>query len=242
VYRFLLGLILGAAAAALALHLFGDDGRADDAQRMPGAADTSIAAAPFDRDGSAVAQPETRSTGVAPDVQDAGTPTVDSWAGSSAEVAAPVKNPAAEVPGGVLDEIESAGEREPLESLLGSFRVDCLYGPGAGGNWPNGRVFPHTAAWQGGFVTLDTIDIAANKARLKASSGFTRTQDGELDVRVTATDTGLHFTVFAPGGELIVASVYAALDADRKHRAVITFHGVNLNHESAQFYGAFTAA
>jgi hypothetical protein len=153
----------------------------------------------------------------------------------------PTESPAPpDIPGGALDEAGAA--REPLEELFGSFRIDCQYGPGYGGRWPEGTLLPHTAAWQGGPITFDTVDLDAGTARLKNSSGLTRTLDGELEVRVHATRTGLHFTVFAPGGELIVATVYGALDAERRNLAVVSFHGPGLDHESAQFYGACTLA
>ena len=123
-----------------------------------------------------------------------------------------------------------------------AFRVDCLYGPGYGGNWSNGVASPHTAAWQGGQITFDTIDLAKGTALLKTTSGLTRTENGELEVSVQATQTGLHFTVFAPGGELIVATVYGTLDAQRRNATVASFHGPHLGNESAQFYGACTAS
>jgi hypothetical protein len=144
----------------------------------------------------------------------------------------------AEIPGASL--AVTSDSNGPRERLLEAFRIDCLYGPGHGGNWSKGDLSPHTAAWQGGIVTFDTIDLAAGTARLKNSSGLTRTLDGELEVRAQATDTGVHFTVFAPGGELIVATVYGVLDSQSKHAAVASFHGPHLDHESAQFYGACT--
>jgi hypothetical protein len=153
--------------------------------------------------------------------------------------ATPVPSPEKlDIPGGVLG--ADAAKATPLAELLGAFRVDCQFGPGGGGSWPRGNLFPHTAAWQGGLVTFDAVDIATGKARLKNFSGMTGTPDGELDVRVFATDSGLHFTVFKPDGELMAASVYASLDVQRKHIAVVSLHGPNLAHESAQFYGACT--
>jgi hypothetical protein len=144
------------------------------------------------------------------------------------------------IPGGALDQTPAAPE--PMKQLIEAFRIDCQYGPGHGGNWSEGTLNSHSAAWQGGPVTFDTIDLDAGTALLRNSSGLTRTVDGELGVRVHPTDTGLHFTVFAPGGELIVVSVYGALDTQRRNMSVASFHGPYLNHESAQFYGACTLA
>lgn len=142
-----------------------------------------------------------------------------------------------EIPGGEL-----TGDGEAGAKLLDAFRIDCEYGPGHGGRWPRGMLTPHTASWQGGPITFDTIDLGAGTARLRNAPGLTRNLEGELDVRVHATDTGLHFTVFAPGGELIVATVYAAHDSQRRQLGVVSFHGPRMDHESAQFYGACSVA
>lgn len=156
--------------------------------------------------------------------------------GADTASAPAISVPTAKIPGASLT--PRIAEDDSLERLMETFRVDCLYGAGYGGNWTNGLPSPHTAAWQGGQVIFDTIDLVAGTAMLKTTSGLTRTDSGELEVSVQGTQTGLHFSVFAPGGELIMATVYGRLDAKKLNAAVISFHGPHLNNESAQFYGA----
>jgi hypothetical protein len=152
------------------------------------------------------------------------------------ETPAPTTRAQLQLPGGKLESIDGP----QTQKLLDAFRVDCLFGPGAGGQWPKGTLFPHGAQWQGGLITYDTLNLAENTARLKANAGLTRTEDGELDVRAIATDTGLHFTAINADGELMMTTVFAALDAAGKFRAVVSFHGPNMDNESAQFYGGCT--
>jgi hypothetical protein len=147
--------------------------------------------------------------------------------------------PELHIPGGKLDAAQIA-KSEPLDKLLDAFRVRCTFGAGAGGQWPAGKIFPHTAAWQGGPIDFDTIDLTGSTARLIANTGVTGSVEGVLDVRVTPTATGLHFAAFNPRGDLILTSVYAARDASGAHRAVLTMNGPGLDNESAQFYGSCT--
>ena len=72
---------------------------------------------------------------------------------------------------------------------------------------------------------------------MTGSTGATGSLDGETDARVTATDSGLHFSTFTPKGELVVTSVYAAADGTGRYLAVISRHGTEFDHESAQVYG-----
>lgn len=230
------GFLFGIAATAAAIFLF------DDADPP-----ATIAAGP-DRAADAAAShvAEVRQPAVSvPQPRDAGdSSTLLSSPGLSPPgAAAPAMSASirtAEIPGASL-ESQSDGD-PPLKRLLEAFRIDCQYGPGYGGNWSKGLMTPHSASWQGGIITFDTLDLVAGTAMLKTSSGLTRTENGELEVRVQASETGLHFTVFAPGGELIVATVYGSLDAQGKNAAVASFHGPHLNHESAQFYGACTSS
>ena len=234
-YRFLAGLLVGL-AAAVAYFAWP---RA--AQSIGPAAGTALSQADVraseSRDEAAPA-----AATVTPGSEVARTSAIDAHASPPRATTLEASKPAPprmalELPGGRLVTAER-GTKSPLDELLRAFRADCQFGAGAGGSWPGGSVFPHTASWQGGLVTFDTIDLAGNKARLKNYSGMTGSQDGELDVRVVSTDTGLHFTVIKPDGELLIASVYAALDSQRKHIGAISFHGANLDHETAQFYGS----
>ena len=231
----IIGFLLGAAAMAAATFLLGEgrDELADSAEQRATSAPVPNLQ-PRTRGSSADSrQPESiePTKPASPDVR-------SSEFASSAVIPGPMRT--AEIPGATLG--EKYDSNLALNRLVEAFRVDCLYGPGYGGNWSNGAASPHTAAWQGGLITFDTIDLVNGTALLKTSSGLTRTENGELEVRVQATQTGLHFTVFAPGGELIVASVYGMFDAQRKNAAVASFHGPHLGNESAQFYGACTTS
>jgi hypothetical protein len=147
--------------------------------------------------------------------------------------------PELHIPGGKLDAARIS-ESTPLDKLLEAFRVRCTFGAGAGGHWPAGKLFPHTAAWQGGPVDFDTIDLTGSTARLVGNEGITGSAEGALDVHVTPTATGLHFAAFNPRGDLIVTSVYGVRDATGAHRAVLTMNGQGMDNESAQFYGNCT--
>ena len=142
-----------------------------------------------------------------------------------------------EVPGGRLD-TQRSGEQAPLDKLLSSMSVRCEFDRGAGGYWPEGKVFPHTAAWQGGPLEFESIDIVAAKAQMTGSVGATGTVEGVTEIRVTATNSGLHFSGFKPDGELIVVTVFGALDSQGAYLAAMSTHGTGFEHESAQFYGA----
>jgi len=156
-----------------------------------------------------------------------------------APAAKAVSAPALELPGGGLT-AQRSGDLVPLDKLLSSMRVRCVFDRGAGGQWPSGKLFPHTAAWQGGPVDFESVDILDNRARLVGSQGLTGTIDGITDIRVTATNSGLHFSGFKPDGELFATTVFGALDSDGRYLAVMSTHGTGFDHESAQFYGACT--
>jgi len=148
-----------------------------------------------------------------------------------------VPAPALELPGGKLN-AQPSGDSVPLDKLLNSMRVRCVFDRGAGGYWPSGKLFPHTAAWQGGPIEFESVDILDNRARLTGDPGVTGTLEGVTEIRVTATGSGLHFSGFKPDGELFATTVFGALDSDGRYLAVMSTHGTSLDHESAQFYGA----
>jgi len=93
-------------------------------------------------------------------------------------------------------------------------------------------------AYQGGPISYDSIDIDSGTARMTGSEGATGSLDGELDVRVTATRAGLHFSAFNSRGELLVTTVFGAVDKHRRHLAVMATHGTNAWDGSFQVYGA----
>jgi hypothetical protein len=49
---------------------------------------------------------------------------------------------------------------------------------------------------------------------------------------------GLHFIGLTPRDELVTVSVFAADDSSGHYLAVMSRHGAQLAHESAQFYSA----
>jgi hypothetical protein len=71
-------------------------------------------------------------------------------------------------------------------------------------------------------------------------AGATGTLEGSIAIRVTATNDGLHFSGFNGRGELVAVTVFGALDSAGRYRAVLSMHGSQLDHESAQFYGGCT--
>jgi hypothetical protein len=80
------------------------------------------------------------------------------------------------------------------------------------------------------------IDLGDGKAQMIGSD---RSTGGELDVRVTATDSGLHFAGIMRTGGIVMVSVFAALDPSGNYRAVMSRHGSSLDLPgSAEFYGS----
>ena len=114
--------------------------------------------------------------------------------------------------------------------------VYCQFDAGAGGQWPRGRILAHGAAWQGGPLEFDAINLVEQTAQMTRNPWTAASPEG-TPLRVTATNSGLHFSGFKPDGELIAVTVFGALDSEERHMGVVSLHGTNLDHESAQFYG-----
>lgn len=142
--------------------------------------------------------------------------------------------PSLAIPGGKLD-ARRFGDAAPMDKLLNSMSAWCEFDAGAGGQWPHDKVMAHGAAWQGGPLEFETINLV-DQTVLMTRNPWTTTPEGTA-LRATATNAGLHFSGFKPDGELIVVTVFGALDSDARYRAVVSLHGTNLDHESAQFYG-----
>lgn len=72
------------------------------------------------------------------------------------------------------------------------------------------------------------------------SDGATGSQEGVIDVMVTVTSTGLHFSAFTPTRVLVVTTVFANTDASGRYRAVMSRHGTPTFYEniSEQNYGS----
>jgi len=132
----------------------------------------------------------------------------------------------------------ASGRPAALDALLKSATLSCRFDPGNGSEWRGGNMTVHSASWQGGPIIYDSIDTQSGSAQMEGTQGATGSQTGETDVHVVATATGLHFAGFTLRGELVVTTVYAALDAGGHYMAVMSRHGADLQHESAQFYGS----
>jgi hypothetical protein len=90
-------------------------------------------------------------------------------------------------------------------------------------------------------ITYDSIDITAGKARMTGSVGATGSREGVLDMRVIATHAGLHFSVVNSRGELLLTTVFGALDEGGRRSAVMTVHGRQADDGSFQVYGSCDA-
>lgn len=205
-----------------------EDRRAD----TPVAKGPALPRRPADRERPARLESRSREDARASD------PVVDSQAPSAVTNTSHTGNPGSslEFPGGSL-ETQRSGDVDPLDKLLNSMRVYCLFDPGAGAFWAKGQLAPHSAAWQGGPIDFESIDLVEKTAQMLGSQGATGSLEGKMQVRVTATDSGLHFSGFKSDGELIAITVYGALDAQGRHRAVMSGHGTRFDYESSQFYG-----
>ncbi len=126
----------------------------------------------------------------------------------------------------------------PLNALLNASIVRCDFDPGAGAYWSEGNVHTHGVSYSGGQIVYQSIDIQSGTAQMTGMPGATGSTTGELDVRVSANDAGVHFAGFTPAGSLIVTSVYATVDQSGRYSAVMSRHGQGPGHESIQVYGA----
>ena len=117
----------------------------------------------------------------------------------------------------------------------------CKFDPGHGAHQRDGKVSMYELAYQGGPVTYDTIDISSGTGRMTGSAGATGSNEGALDVLVTATPAGLHFSAVNPRGELVITTVFGAVDKQGRHAAVMTTHGTRAFDGSFQTYGSCDA-
>jgi hypothetical protein len=126
------------------------------------------------------------------------------------------------------------------DDLKHAMLIRCDFSPGATGFWMNQKLNVSLFQWQGGPITFEVVDLGAGTARMLGSDGVTGSQEGVIDVMVTATSTGLHFSTFTPTRALVVATVFANLDASGKYRAVMSRHGSPTFYEniSEQNYGS----
>jgi hypothetical protein len=130
-----------------------------------------------------------------------------------------------------------AADAGEMHRLLDAVRISCQFGPGHGALWKNGQPAMVTSSWQGGPIMYDQIAMADGTAMMLGSEGATGSNTGEVKVRVAATRAGLHFASFVPRGDLISTTVFAALDENRRHIAVMSMHSPGFDHNSSQFHG-----
>ncbi|HUN25299.1 MAG TPA: hypothetical protein VMU67_03255 [Steroidobacteraceae bacterium] len=238
------GSILLAAATGVALVWLARWERSEPVRKVtaPGSRVARIADARAE--GPAVARRAPELSAAAPGSGSTGDTERGAAAGSAvvehAAIASATPPPPLPIPAGAEPPSSAAASAHPspLDTLLDSVRISCQFDPGNGSEWPGGNMTVHGASWQGGPITYDSIDTHAGSAQMEGTQGATGSQTGETDVRVVATPTGLHFAGFTPRGDLVVTSVFAALDTAGHFIAVMSRHGAALQHESAQFYGS----
>jgi hypothetical protein len=126
----------------------------------------------------------------------------------------------------------------PLNGLLGASSLRCDIEVAQGANWSQGKASLHAINYGGGPFSLDSIDLEAATAMMSGGSGVTGSMDGELQMRTTAGNKGLTFAGFTRHGDLLMVTVYPALDSSGRYRTVMTTFGDQFHHETAQFYGA----
>jgi hypothetical protein len=126
------------------------------------------------------------------------------------------------------------------DDLKNAMMIRCEFKPGATGYWQNQNLSVSLFEWQGGPVTFEVVDLSAGTARMLGSDGATGSQEGVIDVMVTATSTGLHFSAFTPTRVLVVATVFANMDRSGRYRAVMSRHGTPMFYDniSEQNYGS----
>ena len=130
------------------------------------------------------------------------------------------------------------GRPAPLTRLLDASSLRCDIEVAQGANWSQGTASLHAINYQGGPFSLDSIDLAAETAMMSGGSGVTGSVSDELEMRTTAGDKGLTFSAFTRYGDLLIVTVYPALDSRGRYRTVMTTFGDRFDHETAQFFGA----
>lgn len=131
-----------------------------------------------------------------------------------------------------------ATDKDSLANLLNSMKIWCRFAPGNGAWLREDKISMYELAYQGGPISYDSIDIDSGTARMTGSEGATGSPEGALDVRATATRAGLHFSALNSRGELLVTTVFGAVDKHGRHLAVMTTHGTRAWDGSFQIYGA----
>jgi hypothetical protein len=166
---------------------------------------------------------------------------------------APRRASGAEVSSRVTDEVGDSSDAGPVElvpnqpsddapltGLLTSEKIECRFDPGTAArvNGPNNISMYELADRP---ITYDSIDITAEKARMTGSVGATGSREGVLEMHMVATHAGLHFSAVNSRGELLLTTVFGALDEGGRRWAVMTVHGRQADEGSFQVYGSCDA-
>lgn len=130
----------------------------------------------------------------------------------------------------------------PTADLAKSIKLWCRYDRGNGAHQREGTTSMYDLAYQGGPITYESIDLAAGTARMTGSEGATGSNEGILDVLAASTRIGLHFSAVNSRGELIVTTVFGAVDKSGHHPSVMTTHGKTAFNGSYQTYGSCDAS
>jgi hypothetical protein len=131
---------------------------------------------------------------------------------------------------------EALAKTPARDDLRDSVGVRCIFGPGNGGHWPDGKLTVGGAAWQGGPVDFQSINYDAGTAVMVGQ--VTRTPTGEVPATITTSDSDITFTGRAANGTLAVVSIFGEVDNSGHHTAVMSLHDGKYELDIAQFYGA----
>jgi hypothetical protein len=128
----------------------------------------------------------------------------------------------------------------PLTGLQTAEKISCRFDPGnaARVNGSNNMSMYELADRP---ITYDSIDITAGTARMTGSIGATGSREGVLEMQMVATHAGLHFSAVNSRGELLLTTVFGALDEGGRRWAVMTVHGRQADDGSFQVYGSCDA-
>jgi hypothetical protein len=121
-------------------------------------------------------------------------------------------------------------------------KLGCKCDPGNGAWLRDGNIAKYDLAYQGGPVTFETIDLTAGTARMTGGAGATGSIEGILVVLASTTRAGLHFSAVNSRGELVIATVFGAVDKNGRHLSVMTTHGMHHFNGSYQIYGSCDAS
>jgi hypothetical protein len=181
---------------------------------------------------------ESRATGSGPVLQLKGARSraADSAGGGEAPLYA-TKSASPMTRGDESEQVSEAPAKVPSrDDLDDSVGVRCIFGPGNGGHWPDGKLTVGGAAWQGGPVEFQSINYDSGTAQMVGQ--VTRSSTGEVPATITTSDSDITFTARAVNGTLAVVSIFGKFDNSGHHTAVMSLHDGKYELDIAQFYGA----